>query len=358
MTHDMKLSDFVYEYPKELIAQRPLARRDASRMMVVQRSTEKYRGSMVANLPDELSKGDVLVINDSKVIPARIFGTRSNGEPIELLIVEPHPSRQNMWRCLLKKAKRIRGGEKFFFGMQATAEAHERDGIFLLVEFKSNSLKIAMKYHGVPPLPPYIDREGRAAYTDEDRERYQTVYAKNAGSAAAPTAGLHLSDELLKKIENKGVEIVHVTLHVGIDTFAPVRKDDITDHKMHGEHFEITKDAAEKISMAKTCGHRVIAVGTTSTRALESAATMEATPRFAWKTGSIVAGKFRTDLFIQPGYEFRIVDAMLTNFHQPRSTLLVLVSAFAGREFILDCYREAIKEKYRLFSYGDCMLIL
>lgn len=355
----MKLSDFEYEYPKELIAQSPLPERDASRMMVLDRSSKSRRHSGISLLPDELKSGDLLVVNDSKVVPARLFGSRCTGEKLEVLVVEPHleagegeggAAMPQVWRCLLKKAKRIREGEKFFFGMQSTATALGRHGIFLLLEFKPGQLELAMRHHGAPPLPPYIERDGYAAYTDEDRERYQTVYADRPGSAAAPTAGLHISEGLLEKAKSRGIEVARITLHVGIDTFAPVRAESLAEHRMHGERYCITEEAAAALNRAKGEGRRVVAVGTTTTRALESAA-LE-TPG-----GAIVAGEKITDLFIRPGFEFRAADAMLTNFHQPRSTLLVMVSAFAGREFILEAYAEAVRERYRLFSYGDCMLI-
>lgn len=343
----MKLSDFNYTYPKELIAQQPLAKRDESRMMVINRRTQNFRHAMISDLPDLLATSDSLILNDSKVIPARLFGKRGNGKPIELLVVEPYPASSGTWRCLLKKAARIRAGEKFFFGMQATATAKGMDGHFLLAEFKGGALELAMKYHGAPPLPPYIRRDGIGAYTKEDRERYQTIYAKKPGSAAAPTAGLHLSEALLEKITAKEIGIEYVTLHVGIDTFAPLRVENLKDHRMHGERFKTSEDTANTITKAKISGRKIIACGTTTTRALES----------AWNGNSIRAGSFQTELFITPGFKFNVVDCLLTNFHQPKSTLLVLVSAFAGREFILDCYKEAIASKYRLFSYGDCMLI-
>jgi S-adenosylmethionine:tRNA ribosyltransferase-isomerase len=348
----MKLSDFSYEYPKELIAQHPLKDRDSSRMMVLNRSQDSLEHSKISNIVDFLNEGDLLIVNDSKVVPARLFGRRRNGEEIELLVVEPKQGMTNTWRCLLKKAKRINKNEKFFFGMQATAKSLGRDDIYLLMEFKGNSLDLAMKHHGVPPLPPYIEREGFEAYSNEDRQRYQTVYANRAGSAAAPTAGLHFGENLMERIESAGIEIQRVTLHVGIDTFAPVRVDDIKDHRMHGEKVEISEDVAKSISNAKAEGRRIIAVGTTTTRALESAAIN------ANEHGSLKPGKWTTDIFITPGFEFKLVNAMVTNFHQPRSTLLMMVSAFAGRDFILKSYGEAISERYRLFSYGDCMLIL
>lgn len=255
----------------------------------------------------------------------------------------------------------MRLGEKFFFGMQATATAKGRDGIYLLVEFKGNSLDLAMKHHGVLPLPPYIERSGYDSYSEEDKKRYQTVYAEKTGSAAAPTAGLHLSEEIIKMIELREIDVEKITLHVGIDTFTPVRAEKIADHKMHGERVEINEQTARKINLARKSGKRIVAVGTTTTRALESAANDD---------GGIRSGEWTTDIFITPGYKFRIVDAMLTNFHLPKSTLLMMVSAFAGqapdvseqdfmagRKFILSCYEEAIRERYRFFSYGDCMFI-
>lgn len=356
----MKLSDFDYSYPKDLIAQRPLRERDSSRMMIVDRRAKSWQHAHTALLPDTLRKGDVLVVNDSRVIPARLFGTRATGEAIELLVVEPAREGKTLWRCLLKRAKRIRTGEKFFFGMQATATARGREDIYLLVEFKDASLELAMRYHGVPPLPPYIEREGFEAYSKEDRERYQTVFADKPGSAAAPTAGLHLSEALLESTRQRGIDIVNITLHVGIDTFAPVRAEKLSEHRMHGERIEISEKTAHRLLEAKKNGERIIAVGTTAARALESAAAFEVTGSDgfeAWQGGRIHHGRWSTELFITPGYDFRLIDALLTNFHQPKSTLLMMVAAFAGREFILNCYQEAIREQYRLFSYGDCMFI-
>lgn len=344
----MKLSDFDYNYPEELVAQQPLASRDASRMMVVDRKTNTIRHSRVAELDTVLREGDLLVVNDSRVIPARLFGQRKNGEKIELLIIEASAKQSYVWRCLLKRARRMRSGDQFFFGMHAKAKVVGRDDSFLLVEFKNNALDLAMKYHGVPPLPPYIKREGIKSYTKEDRDRYQTVYAHKPGSAAAPTAGLHLSHDLMCKLQKRGILIEKITLHVGIDTFMPVRESEVSRHRMHGERIEISRESADAINSAKKDGRRIVAVGTTTVRALESA-----TQNDTVKHGSCI-----TDLYILPGYKFQTVDVLLTNFHQPRSTLLMMVSAFAGREFIIKCYNEAIQEKYRLFSYGDCMLIV
>ena len=337
-----------YEYPDELVAQRPLADRSASRMMVVDRTRGQIEHSRISDIPTLIEEGDLIVLNDSRVVPARIFGRRSTGEEIELLVVEPADGERGLWRCLLKRARRIRAGEKLFFGMQATGIARGREGTYLLVEFRGNALDLAMEHHGVPPLPPYIMREGYEAYTEEDRERYQTVYAEHPGSAAAPTAGLHLTEDILRKLKRRGVEMAMVTLHVGIDTFTPVREQNAGRHRMHGERVRISQEASDAISRAMRESRRIIAVGTTTTRALES----------AMEGDGVRSGEWVTDLYILPGYEFRVVGAMLTNFHQPRSTLLALVAAFAGRDRILSCYREAIASGYRLFSYGDCMFIV
>lgn len=358
----MKLSDFNYSYPSELVAQRPLPCRDASRMMIIDRASGCVRHGAASDLPHELQQGDLLILNDSRVVPARLFGTRSNGRPIELLVVEPDSQAEGTWKCLIQRAKRIRKGERFFFGMHATATVRGREEPFLLVEFKGQALQLATRYHGVPPLPPYIEREGYAAYTQEDRERYQTIYAKIMGSAAAPTAGLHISERLLNQIRHRGIQIEHITLHVGIDTFAPLRTEKIGHHRMHGERVEISPKTAQAIANAKKEGRRVVAVGTTTTRAIEAAhlkaTTERQSPRVEWPGGTIAYGKWTTDLFITPEFEFKVTDALLTNFHQPKSSLLLLVAAFAGRDTILSAYEEAIRERYRLFSYGDCMLIL
>lgn len=358
----MKLSDFNYHYPQELVAQRPLARRDASRMMVIDRATGSWQHRGVSELPHALRPGDLLVLNDSRVVPARLFGTKSGGGPIELLVVEPAPGAKGLWRCLIQRAKRVRKGQKFHFGMHATATAQSREDPFLLVEFKDQALQRATQYHGVPPLPPYIEREGYAAYSQEDRERYQTIYAQKLGSAAAPTAGLHLNEQLLDQIRHRGIQIEYITLHVGIDTFTPIRTEDIGRHRMYGERVEISPKTAQAIAGAKKEGRRVVAVGTTTTRALEAAYLKAAreirSPKVEWPGGAMTYGQWTTDLFISPGFEFKVADSLLTNFHQPKSSLLLLVAAFAGRNTILSAYEEAIRERYRLFSYGDCMLII
>jgi S-adenosylmethionine:tRNA ribosyltransferase-isomerase len=347
----MKLETFDYNFPEELVAQRPLAERDASRMMIVSRRGDCWTHGRVIDLPKLLVSGDCLVINDSRVLSMRLFGQLSGGKPIELLLVEPleeyDEGAPEVWKCIIKKAKRYQYGDKLFFGISSTAKVVGHDGTYLLVEFDPGHRQRAMERRGAPPLPPYIKKEGLESYSQEDRERYQTIYAEKDGSAAAPTAGLHLSRRLLLELAERGIEIVSATLHVGLDTFQPVRVDDIREHTMHGERFEISQDAADRINRAKAEGRRVIAMGTTTVRALES----------SWKKGAIRSGNGMTNLFITPGYIFRVVDGLITNFHQPKSTLLMLVSAFTGRDLVLKCYDEAIREEYRLFSYGDCMAI-
>ncbi|MBI4127061.1 MAG: tRNA preQ1(34) S-adenosylmethionine ribosyltransferase-isomerase QueA [Deltaproteobacteria bacterium] len=346
----MLTNDFNYAYPDELVAQQPLAQRDASRMMIVDRKKHSTDHRSFSELPLFVGPGDCLVINNSRVIPARLFGTRSSGAPIELLLAERtqgSDTTHEVWRCLTKKAKRVRVGEQFFFGKSAIAEAIGHEEGALLVAFDRGHRARAVERCGVPPLPPYIKRKDPNDYV-ADRERYQTIFAETSGSAAAPTAGLHFSEAMLAAVATKGAHIAPITLHVGLDTFRPVMTEKIEDHHLHGEHFSIPEKTAEAIMKAKQDGHRVIACGTTSVRALES----------AWRDGRLESGEETTKLFITPGFSFQVVDALLTNFHQPKSTLLMMVSAFAGREFILDCYAQAIREKYRLFSYGDCMLIL
>lgn len=347
----MNLNQFNYTYPEELIAQRPLERRDVSRMMVLDRRAQTCAHGQVIDLPSYLRESDMLVVNDSRVMPMRIFGELSGGKPIELLLVETideiEDGKKEIWKCIIKRAKRYYRGDVFFFGISAKGHIVGHDGTYLLVEFQPGHRKRAMERKGVPPLPPYIKREGPESYSNIDRERYQTVYAKQDGSAAAPTAGLHLSDELMNTIAGRGVEIVPVTLHVGLDTFQPVRAERTRDHAMHGERYIVSDESADAINRARGEGRRIIAVGTTTVRALES----------AWKEGRMRAGGGTTNLFITPGYVFRVVEGLLTNFHQPKSTLLMMIAAFAGREFILKCYDEAIRSKYRLFSFGDCMAI-
>lgn len=347
----MKLSDFDYQYPEELIATHPLPSRDASRMLVVNRSNKSLIHSNISGLPQVLKKNDLLVINNTRVFPARLVGKKESGGHLEILLLKMASENQRVgarWRCITNQTKASNPGLKIAFDDGLVGIILSRDGNELIIEFNKPEL---IEKVGLPPLPPYI-RAARKIARSQDREienipdkkRYQTIYAKESGSSAAPTAGLHFTKGLLDEIRAAGGSIASVTLHVGLDTFSPVRVENIEEHKMHGEEFFVPQETVEAIETAKKEEGRVIAVGTTSVRALES---------FYSSSTSL-----NTDLFIYQGYKFRIVDAMLTNFHQPKSTLLMLVSAFAGREFILKAYNEAIRERYRLFSYGDCMLII
>ena len=340
----MKTSDFYYELPQELIAQDPLSDRSASRLMVLQADSDEPVHRHFYDLPDYLHAGDCLVINDTRVIPARLYGTREGtGALIEILLLKREQG--DVWECLVRPGKKARPGTRIIFG----------DGVLtgeILDIVEDGNRKIHFVYEGIfeeildrlgeMPLPPYI------THRLEDRERYQTVYAKHEGSAAAPTAGLHFTPELLEKIRQMGVEIVHVTLHVGLGTFRPVKVEDVTAHHMHSEYYSIEAEEAEKINMTRRRGGRIIAVGTTSCRTLESAAD---------ENGMIHAGSGWTDIFIYPGYRFKAIDCLITNFHLPESTLLMLVSAFAGRERILKAYRTAVEERYRFFSFGDAMFL-
>ena len=334
----MDLNLFSYSYPKSLIAQHPLPERDLSRMMVINRSQKSCEHKSIQDLPDILRASDLLIFNDTKVFPARLMGEDESGKTIEILLLN---QKGNGWNCLGKPLKRIKVGMEIYFAENFSGTITKKENGFLEIEFHAENLREQLEKIGLPPLPPYIKRKTALDYSKEDKERYQSLFAKNDGSAAAPTASLHFSEALLKKIAAKNIEAAFVTLHVSTDTFLPIRAEKIADHKMHGENFFVPKETREKIARAKKEKRRVIAVGTTAVRALES----------DWS-------KETTHLFITPGFKFKIVDAMLTNFHQPESTLLVLVSAFAGRELILRAYTEAMEQKYRLFSYGDCMLVV
>jgi S-adenosylmethionine:tRNA ribosyltransferase-isomerase len=345
----MQISDFDYELPPELIAQHPLAERDTSRMLIIDRTSQTWRDSQFSALPDSLAPGDVLVINNTRVFPARLRGKRiPSGGAVELLLlreVEP-----NVWETLARPARRLRFGAKIGFAGTATrAEVvDELPNGGRLIKFESEEkLETVIDKIGEAPLPPYINR--KSGESDEDRSRYQTVYAKNRGAIAAPTAGLHFTRAALERIASRGVSIVEVTLHVGYGTFEPVRVENVNEHKVAAEWFSVTDAAAQTISEACTRGGRIIAVGTTTARVLESAASAN---------GQVQAHSGFATLTFVPGYNFRIVDALLTNFHLPQSSLLMLVSAFAGRELILNAYGHAVKERYRFYSYGDCMLII
>lgn len=341
----MKTSDFYYDLPHELIAQTPLKERQKSRMMVVNRKTGKYEHKIFENIVDYISKGDTIVLNDTKVMPARLFGHReSKEEAIEVLLLKQ--TEGNRWQTLVKPGKKAKIGETIIFDeklLRAKVVDILEDGQRVVEFYYDGIFNEILDKLGMMPLPPYITEKL------EDKDRYQTVYSKHLGSAAAPTAGLHFTNEVLKKLEDKGVNIVYVTLHVGIGTFRPVKVDDVTNHKMHSEYFVITKEACDVINDTKKRGNRVFCVGTTSCRVLESATD---------DNGIVHEMAKETDIFIYPGYKFKMVDALLTNFHLPESTLIMLVSAFATKDLVFKCYNDAVKEKYRFFSFGDCMLII
>ncbi len=340
----MKTSDFYYELPKELIAQTPVEPRDSSRLMVLNRETGEIEHRHFYDILDYLNEGDLLVCNDSRVLPARIFGVKETGARVEFLLLKQITG--NRWETLCKPGKKARDGAEFIFGdgiMKAKIAGVTEDGN-RIVDFDCNeNFFAALDKIGQMPLPPYITEELK------DRERYQTVYSHELGSAAAPTAGLHFTEELMEKLRAKGVNIAYVTLHVGLGTFRPVKVDDVTKHKMHSEHYEIPEKTARLINQTKQNGKRVIAVGTTSCRTLESVASFY---------GEIKPCDGFTDIFIYPGYEFKVLDGLITNFHLPESTLIMLVSAFAGYDNIMNAYKTAVEEKYRFFSFGDAMLII
>ena len=343
----MRLSHFDFELPAELIAQEPLAERAASRLLVVRRATGVIEHARFVDLPDYLSSGDLLVRNETRVIPARLRGRKDSGGQIELLLVEKIAGERELWRCLTRSAKPARPGNRLFFpeGIEGEVTADLGDGWRAIRFHCSDNLLTHLETAGEMPLPPYIQRSPAAA----DRERYQTVYAREPGAVAAPTAGLHFSEATFAALVERGIETCGLTLHVGPGTFQPVRVEQLDEHRMHGEWFDIPGATAAAVNQARAERRRVVAIGTTSTRALESAADEQ---------GELHPGRAETHLFIRPGYRFRVTDAMITNFHLPKSTLLILVSAFAGRELILEAYRQAVAERYRFFSYGDCMLIL
>lgn len=340
----MNINDFDYDLPNELIAQTPLRERTGSRLLVLNRREQKYEDGTFVDVVDHLNSGDALVINDTKVIPARLIGLKEEtGARIEILLLKNIEG--DVWEALSRPTKRLKIGTIVNFGeglLKARVEKILEDGIVHVTLIYSGIFMEVLEKLGTMPLPPYIHEELK------DQGRYQTVYAEILGSAAAPTAGLHFTDELLDEIAKKGVNIVHVTLHVGLGTFRPVEEEDIRDHVMHVEHFVMSEESAKVLNETKESGHRIVAVGTTSVRTLESV--------YA-KYGKFKSCEEDTGIYIYPGYTFKCVDAIITNFHLPKSTLLMLVSAFAGREFILEAYRHAIAEKYRFFSFGDAMLI-
>ena len=339
----MTTDDFDYELPKELIAQTPLSKRDESKLLVLDKETGEVTHKKFYDIIDYLNPGDALVINDTKVIPARIIGEKEDTHAvIELLLLK---DLGDTWECLAKPQKRLKVGTIISFGnglLKASVSEIKDEGITIVKLIYDGILMEILEKLGTMPLPPYIHEKLA------DQDRYQTVYAKDYGSAAAPTAGLHFTEELLKKIEDKGIKIVHVTLHVGLGTFRPVMVTDVTKHKMHTEHFIVTKEAADTLNSVRASGKRIIAVGTTSVRTLETI--MQTNDKFVPMVGD-------TSIFIYPGYKFKAVDALITNFHLPKSTLVMLVSAFASRDKIINAYNIAIKNEYRFFSFGDAMFI-
>ena len=340
----MRTEDFNFDLPEELIAQHPLAQRDHSRLLVLDKTSGNITHKRFDDILEYLVPGDVLVINNTRVIPARLCGVKEGGTAhIEVLLLKPVENRPDCWEVLVRPGKRVKVGAKVVFGegkMTGTVVDDTDTGRIMQFEYDGIFNEILDEL-GTMPLPPYIKAKL------DDQERYQTVYAKERGSAAAPTAGLHFTNELLAQVKAKGIEVVEVLLHVGLGTFRPVQVDDIHSHKMHSEYYRITQDAADTINKALDEGRRVIAVGTTSTRTLESAA----------KDGRVVAGDGDTSIFIYPGYQFQVLSGLITNFHLPKSTLVMLVSALAGREHVLHAYEEAVKERYRFFSFGDAMFI-
>ena len=339
----MKVSDFDYELPEELIAQTPIEKRDESRLMVLDREKQTIEHRKFKNIIEYLKPGDVLVRNNTKVIPARIYGKKETGANVEFLLL--HNIEGDIWECIVRPGNKLHIGTKVIFG----------DGLLkaeILDIMEGGTRKVKFYYNGIfneildkiglMPLPPYIHEELK------EKDRYQTVYAKYEGSAAAPTAGLHFTEELFEDLRKKGIEVANVTLHVGIGTFRPVKEETVEEHKMHTEHFYIKKEDVEKINTAKKEGRRVIAVGTTSCRVLES---------IADENGFVKETEEDTGIFIYPGYKFKCIDGLITNFHLPQSTLLMLVSALAGKDYIMKAYKEAVKEKYRFFSFGDAMII-
>ncbi len=340
----MNKKDFDYDLPKKLIAQQPIAQRSQSRLLVLDKSHGSVTDCQFTDIIDFLNPGDLLVFNNTKVMPARLPGRKQTGGQIEVFIERVLNNHQA--KALLKANKSVRLGTKIYFNDQPMLQVTGRQGMFFLVESldKDGDINVIMEQHGVMPLPPYIQRDS----TETDSERYQTVYAETAGAVAAPTAGLHFDEATLRHLKEQGVNSAFVTLHVGAGTFQPVKADHIEDHKMHKEWLQVDDSVVKAVNETKAKGGRVIAVGTTAVRCLETAS----------QNGELEVFTGDTDIFIYPGYQFKAIDGLLTNFHLPESTLLMLVSALAGRENILNAYQHAIDEKYRFFSYGDAMLIV
>lgn len=347
----MNISEFDYELPENLIAQLPADKRENSKMLVLDKNNKTIEHKHFFDITDYIDSDSILVLNNTKVLPARLYGTKETGAKIEVFLLESQ-GEGKFWSCLIKPSKRVKPDNIITINDELKVRPVKRledDGEWLVELIYDGDLFEILHKVGNIPLPPYIERKLKSEELKQfDMERYQTVYAKDEGSVAAPTAGLHFTQEILEKLKSKGVEIAYVTLNVGLGTFRPVKCENILDHKMHSETFEITQDAADKINLAKEQGKKLIAVGTTTVRTLETA---------YQKYGCIKACHDHSELFIYPSYEFKVVDKLITNFHLPKSTLLMLVSALAGKDFIFKAYQEAIKNEYRFFSYGDCMLI-
>ncbi len=340
----MKVSEFRFDLPEELIAQHPYDKRDEARLMVIDKKTQKIEHKIFKNVVDYLETGDCLVINNTKVLPARLYGKKETGANVEFLLLKRVEG--DFWEAMVRPGNKLKPGTKVSFG----------DGILraeILEVLDGGNRRVKFEYQGIfneildqiglMPLPPYIKE------TLKEKDKYQTVYAKCDGSAAAPTAGLHFTKELLEQIKQKGVQIANVTLHVGIGTFRPVKVENIEEHNMHSEHYYIKQEDVDKINTAKKNGHKVVSVGTTSCRVLESVAD---------KNGFVRETEGDTNIFIYPGYQFKCVDQLITNFHLPESTLIMLVSSLAGKDFVMQAYQEAVKEKYQFFSFGDAMMVL
>jgi S-adenosylmethionine:tRNA ribosyltransferase-isomerase len=344
----MKLEEFDYKLPPGLIAQHPAAARDISRMMVLNRRNKSIEHKHFYDIIDYLGPDDLLVMNNTRVIPARIFGKKETGGRVEIFLTRCVDDTH--WQCLLRPQKRIRTGTKIYLNPETFVETMHKDTEDKWIISTPDNFEKILCDVGTMPLPPYIKREPENPYVKEDGERYQTVYAKEPGAVAAPTAGLHFTSDILQNLQKKGVQSTELTLHVGLGTFKPVKCENIEDHVMHAEYYSISEAAANTLNKARKDGKRIIAIGTTSIRTLETVAQAN--------NGNIISGTGWSKIFIYPGYQFQVIDACLTNFHLPKSTLIMLVSAFAGKDLVFEAYQKAIESNYRFYSYGDCMLIL
>ena len=339
----MRVSDYDFDLPEKSIASQPLRQRDASRLLTLSGEDGQLTDRWIRDLPQLVEPGDVWVVNDTRVIPARLIGQKSSGGKVEVLLLEPS-DKTDVWRAWGKSNKPLKAGTVITFTNTFSALVLSRDGKDILVHLLADDVPAAIEAHGHMPLPPYINRPD----SEEDKQRYQTVFARHAGAVAAPTAGLHLTTELMAAMEEAGAVFAHVTLHVGPGTFQPVQVENLDEHVMHEEGYIVPEETATLVNMARSQGRRIVAVGTTSLRTLEAAGA----------SGELLAGSDRTSIFITPGYHFHMVDALLTNFHLPKSSLMIMVCAFGGYDLIMEAYKQAVKEKYRFFAYGDVMLII